>query len=212
MVHLMPTVLSINTGKIAPFDPTGKARPSGIVKTPREGRVPVGILGPEGDEHAADVHGGEYQAVYAYSVEDYAWWAGELDRELNRGLFGENLTTHGIDLSQVVHAERWRVGSVVLEATQPRLPCATFQARMQEERWLERFDAAGRWGIYWRVAEEGDIGAGDAIEVISRPEGNPTIMEMARIRVYEVKRAGELVGLTTLSPKWKDWAEKASSS
>lgn len=208
----MPTVLCVNTGRILPFDPTGKARPSGIVKLPREGRVNLESLGLDGDEHAADVHGGEFQAVYAYSKEDYAWWAAELGRDLEPGLFGENLTIAGIDMASVRSGDLWRLPHAVLQATQPRLPCATFQARMREADWVRRFDAGQRWGVYFRVVEEGTIGAGDSIAVESASGGSPTIYDMARIRTGETHRAAELLSAPALSPKWRSWAEGVANA
>ncbi|MBI5707963.1 MAG: MOSC domain-containing protein [Armatimonadetes bacterium] len=208
----MPTILSVNTGRVLPFDPTGKARPSGIVKLPREGRVTLGALGLDGDEHAADVHGGEFQAVYAYSKEDYAWWAAELGRDLEPGLFGENLTVEGINMASVRSGDLWRLPNAVLEATQPRLPCATFQARMKEEEWVKRFDAGQRWGVYFRVVAEGSIGQGETVFVESAPSSSPTIYDMARIRTGETHRAAELLSAPALSPKWRNWAESASAS
>ncbi|GAB3159469.1 hypothetical protein GCM10027059_05750 [Myceligenerans halotolerans] len=150
---------------------TGSVGATAIDKRPVDGRVKARKLGLYADIQADRAnHGGPDQAVYAYAQEDAAYWADELGREITPGLFGENLRTSGIAVSTAVIGERWRVGSAVLEVTQPRTPCATFQRRMGEERWVRRFTAANRTGAYLRVAEAGEIGAGDAIDVVHVPE------------------------------------------
>ncbi len=125
---------------------------------------------------ATEHHGGTDQAVYAYAREDLDWWERELGYELQAGRFGENLTTTGLDLTGTLVGERWRVGgSVVLQATSPRIPCATFAHRMGEPKWVRRFTARGATGTYLRVVAPGQIRAGDRIEVIGRPGHTVTI-------------------------------------
>ncbi|NNU26656.1 MOSC domain-containing protein [Isoptericola sediminis] len=135
------------------------------------GRVKAGTHGLYADVQADRVHhGGPEQAVYAYAEEDARFWAAELGREITPGLFGENLRTRGLDVGGALIGERWRVGSAVLEVTQPRTPCATFARRLgSPERWVRRFTEANRTGAYLRVVETGELGAGDAVEVVSRP-------------------------------------------
>ena len=127
-------------------------------------------------------HGGDLQAVYAYQREDLDRWAGELGRDLPNGAFGENLTTSGIDLAEVLVGERWLVGtgedeasSVVLEVTVPRIPCATFAGRLGERGWVKRFTADGRTGTYLRVVRAGQVRSGDPIRVVSSPEHDVTV-------------------------------------
>jgi MOSC domain-containing protein YiiM len=149
----------------------GTSGVTAIDKRAVDGRVKVREFGLYADVQADRMnHGGPDQAVYAYAEEDAEHWAGELGREITPGLFGENLRTSGIGVSTAVVGERWRIGSAVLEVTQPRTPCATFQRRLGEERWVRRFTAANRTGAYLRVAEAGEIGAGDAIDVVHVPE------------------------------------------
>ncbi|NOW00744.1 MOSC domain-containing protein [Isoptericola chiayiensis] len=142
-----------------------------IDKRPVAGRVRAGRYGLYADVQADRAnHGGEDQAVYAYAAEDAAFFEPELDREVTPGLFGENLRTGGLDVSGALVGERWRIGSAVLEVTQPRTPCATFARRLgSPPRWVRRFTEAGRTGAYLRVVEPGDLGAGDAVEVVSSP-------------------------------------------
>ena len=142
---------------------------SAIGKAPVEGRVRVAGVNVEGDDQAdRRVHGGPDKAVYAYAAEDAAFWAGELGRELAPGAFGENLTTEGLDVSGAVVGERWRIGTVELEVCQPRLPCAKLALRMGEPTMVKRFAQASRPGAYLRIVAEGELGAGDAIEVARR--------------------------------------------
>jgi MOSC domain-containing protein YiiM len=150
-----------------------------IDKGPVEGRVAVGLLGVDGDRQMdRKHHGGPDKAVYAYAAEDVEHWAAELGRELPPGTFGENLRTRGVDVTNAVVGERWRVGGdggVVFEVTMPRTPCATFQAWMGERRWVKRFTAHGAPGAYLRVLQEGTVAAGDEVEVVHRPEHGVSI-------------------------------------
>jgi MOSC domain-containing protein YiiM len=121
------------------------------------------------------VHGGPDKAVYAYAAEDLAWWAEALDRPVQPGTFGENLTTVGMDLAGAVVGERWAVGTTVLEVTQPRIPCYKLGIRMGDPQFPRRFAAAGRPGAYLRIIDGGAIAAGDTIRVISRPTHDVTV-------------------------------------
>ncbi|WP_116451421.1 MOSC domain-containing protein [Blastococcus litoris] len=149
---------------------------SAIDKRPVPGRVAVHRLGLDGDVQVnRKWHGGEGQALYAYAQEDADRWAAELDRDLPAGRFGENLRTSGIDLTGAVLGERWRIGDVLAEVTAPRTPCAKLQAHWGVPRLIKRFTERGLPGAYLRVLETGDIGAGDGIEVVERPDHGLTI-------------------------------------
>lgn len=149
-----------------------------IDKRPVEGRVKVLPLGLYADVQADRAnHGGEDQAVYAYAQEDADFWSAELGYEVTPGLFGENLRTGGIEVSTAVVGERWRVGTATLEVTHPRSPCATFQRRLGEPRWVRRFTAANRPGAYLRVVEPGELGVGDAVDVVHRPSHGVTVAD-----------------------------------
>ena len=126
-------------------------------------------------------HGGDYQAVYAFSREELDWWSDQLGRELPDGMFGENLTTSGLDVDGALVGERWAVGDeVVLEVCGPRIPCATFAARMGERAWVKRFSDVGRTGAYLCVVTGGIVRRGDAIEVVDQPEHDITVPETFR--------------------------------
>jgi MOSC domain-containing protein YiiM len=151
-----------------------------IDKRPQPGRVRVGELGLEGDRVCdTENHGGPDLALYAYAEEDANWWSAELDREIPTGLFGENLRTEGLDVNGALLGEVWRIGAEVeVMVRAPRIPCITFQHRMQLPRWVKRFHQAGRPGAYLKVLRQGTIGAGDPIEIVSRPDHEVTVALM----------------------------------
>lgn len=166
---------------------------TGINKQPVDHPVSVRAPGPKrtglhsglvGDQ-IFDVahHGGDDQAVYAYAREDLDWWQERLGRVLPGGLFGENLTTAGVDVNGTVIGSTWRIGAdLVLAPTFGRVPCATFQAKMAEPRWVKRFAQEGRPGAYLRVVQPGTVQAGDPIEVLDPPAHGVTIA--AAFRAY----------------------------
>ncbi len=155
----------------------GNVGVTAIDKRPVDGPVKVRTLGLFGDVQAdRKDHGGADKALYAYSQHDAEFWASELGREVPPGLFGENLRTAGIETTRAVIGERWRIGaSVIAEVTMARTPCATFQRRMREPRWVRRFTEVGLIGTYLRVLTKGEIEAGDKITVISRPSHGITV-------------------------------------
>jgi MOSC domain-containing protein YiiM len=151
-----------------------------IDKRPQLERVPVGELGLRGDS-VCDVknHGGPDLALYAYAAEDSEWWAEQLGREIPSGLFGENLRTEGLDITNALIGETWRFGdgpdAVEVMVRAPRIPCVTFQHRMQVPGWVKRFHQEGRPGAYLKVLKTGVIGAGDPVTILSRPEHEVTV-------------------------------------
>lgn len=158
---------------------------TGIDKRPVDGPVAVtepgpkgtGAVGLAGDRvHDKQHHGGTHQAVYAYAREDLDFWADELGQELTNGMFGENLTTTGLGVNEALIGERWQIGpELILEATTPRIPCATFQAWLNRQGWIKRFTQARRPGAYLRVVRPGPVSAGDPIEIVFRPDHDVTI-------------------------------------
>ncbi|WAU85412.1 MOSC domain-containing protein [Streptomyces sp. Qhu-G9] len=178
-------LLSVNLGRPKTVGYTDQAEGvTGIDKRPVNGPVRVAAPGPKGvggSGLAGDAvcelrhHGGNDQAVYAFAREDLDDWERELGRPLTSGMFGENLTTEGIDVSGAKIGERWRVGSeVVLEVTSGRIPCLTFQGHLGEKGWVRRFTRKGASGAYLRVVEPGEIRAGDPVEIVHRPDHEVT--------------------------------------
>jgi len=179
-------VESVNVGVPRTVEINGHRIVTAIWKDPVHGRVPLRGVNLRGDDQAdRTVHGGPDKAVYAYAAEDTEWWEGEVGAPLGPGAFGENLTVRGLPVSGAVIGERWAVGSTLLEVAQPRLPCFKLGVRMNDPRFLRRFADAGRPGAYLRVIEEGDIGAGDAIDIVSVPEHGVTSALVSRAILRE---------------------------
>jgi MOSC domain-containing protein YiiM len=169
----MAKVVSVNVGRPQTIAVRRSGRPvvSAIGKQPVEGRVRVEGVNLAGDDQAdRKVHGGPDKAVYAYATEDSAWWAERLGHPVEHGMFGENLSVEGVDVSGAVIGERWRIGSVALEVCQPRLPCFKLGARFGDPTMLQAFALARKPGAYLRIVTEGELGAGDAVAVEGRPD------------------------------------------
>jgi MOSC domain-containing protein YiiM len=181
----MPSILSVNVaerGRTLAIG--GRTVATGIFKRPVGGAVRVRSLGLEEDLQAdLRVHGGPDKAVYLYPSEHYDFW-----REVHGlapasfGFFGENLTTAGLGEEDVGAGDILRAGSVLLQVTTPRTPCAKLGARVGSARFVKTFFDAGRPGFYARVLEEGEVRAGDALERLSGPPGRPSIFEIFRHR------------------------------
>ena len=192
-------VESVNAGPVRDV-PWGKVRRSGIDKRPEDGAAEVGPTGLAGDgigdlQH----HGGLDQAVHAYAAEDLATWSAELGRPLRAGAFGENLTTRGIDVQAVRMGERWAVGTTLLELSGVRIPCSVFQGFVGEPQWVRRFIERGLTGPYLRVLETGRLRAGDAIEVVHRPDHDLTVGHVFRALTTQRELMPTLVGVPGLS-------------
>jgi len=173
-------VVSVNVGLPRVVEWHRRAVETAIWKEPVSGRIALRGDNLVGDGQAdLRVHGGRDKAVYSYAVEDYAWWSEYLGRDFLPGMFGENLTTEGIDLSASRIGSRWRVGTARLEISQPRFPCFKLGIRMGDAAFVKEFERAARFGAYLRVVDEGDIGVGDeiAVELAPRPE-SPTIRDV----------------------------------
>jgi len=207
-----PNILSVNVGAIREVEWRDELVTTAIWKSPVTGRVALRGVNFAGDDQAdRTVHGGVDKAVYAYSREDYDYWKSTGLRDAGPALFGENLTTEGIDLSGVVAGEQWSVGSVILEAAQPRLPCFKLGIRVGDSHFPRRFLAALRMGAYFRVVQEGDVGAGDVIRVSNRPAHGVTLRDMAASLQDHGKAAG-LLQITNLPAFWRHVATRANEN
>ena len=214
-------LLSLNIGQPRRNPWKGLAA-TGIDKRPVRHSVAVTAPGPKGTgavglagDRAHDVkhHGGADQALYAYAREDLDTWQDRLRRRLDDGAcFGENLTTVGLDVNGALIGERWRIGTdVLLEVTCPRIPCVTFQGWLGEPGWLERFIEARQPGAYLRVIDEGSIRAGDAIEVVSRPEHDVTVALTFRAFTAEPELLPRLAVATALPDEAKALVRRRTS-
>jgi MOSC domain-containing protein YiiM len=171
-------VISVNVGRGKDADWAGKLGRTAIDKRPVAGQAELGRLGLRGDEQVdKPAHGGPEQAVYAYAREDLDWWVEQLGREMTNGMFGENITTMGVDVTRALIGEIWQMGAATVQVTGPRIPCVVFAGRMDEPQWVKRFADARRPGAYLRVLREGVVAAGDPVEVVARPDERVTIAE-----------------------------------
>lgn len=183
----MAKVLSVNVAAALPNPDARTGGLTGIDKRPTSGPVAVRAPGPKptglGSGLVGDVignhrfHGGDDQAVYAYAREDLDAWQVSMGRELANGMFGENLTTTGVDVTGARIGERWRIGAggLLLEVSRPRIPCRTFAAWLAVRGWVKTFTAAAVPGAYLRVVQPGPVCAGDAISVVGRPDHDVTV-------------------------------------
>ncbi|ACZ90401.1 MOSC domain-containing protein [Streptosporangium roseum] len=187
-------LLSVNIGRPRP-NPWKGLGLTGIDKQPVDGPVAVTAPGPKGTgavglagDRVYDVehHGGSDQAVYAYAREDLDGWEAEFGSSLTNGVFGENLTTLGLDVNGALIGERWRIGpDVVLEVSCARIPCATFQGWLERDGWIKRFMRAARPGAYLRMIEPGEIRAADPVEVVHQPGHDVTVALVFRAMTLE---------------------------
>jgi MOSC domain-containing protein YiiM len=188
-------LVSVNTGLPREVSWQGRIVTTAIYKESAKGRVALRKLNLAGDRQAdLTAHGGEHKAVYCYSLAHYGYWKSELPgRELPMGMFGENFTIDdGRDglLEESVHlGDRFSIGTAEVVVTQPRLPCYKLGVRFGSDYMVKRFLASGRTGFYVAVLREGEVGAGDEIEVISGEANAVAVSEITRL--YVAKRFGE---------------------
>ncbi|PYU28927.1 MAG: MOSC domain-containing protein [Acidobacteria bacterium] len=194
---------SVNVGFPREVTWDGGRVATGIFKRPVSGPVRVQRLNLVGDKQAdLSVHGGPDKAVYAYPAEHYAYWGRELeDDELPWGMFGENLTTEGLDEGAVRIGDRLRVGTAELSVTQPRVPCYKLGIRFGRPEMVKRFLNSRRTGFYLAVAQEGEIDSGDRIELVARDANSLTVADIFRLYAFQkndremLQRAAQLEAL-----------------
>jgi MOSC domain-containing protein YiiM len=218
-------VLSVNVARVRTNpDPRAASKVTGIDKVATREAVMVRAPGPMrgglGSGLAGDtignpkVHGGDDQAVYAYAREDLDAWENQLQRTLTDGMFGENLTTSGMDVTGARIGERWRIGTdgPLLEVSAPRTPCRTFSAFLNLNHWIKTFTQAGNPGAYFRVLSPGAIRAGDAISVEYRPEHDVTIGLVFRARMTDPALLPRLLAADALSVELKEYVRRRLAS
>jgi MOSC domain-containing protein YiiM len=205
-----PHVVSVNVGRPAPLVTGRRVVPSAIVKPPVSGPVAARGVNLAGDEQADKVnHGGPDQAVYAYASEDAAWWGRLIDRELGPGAFGENLTLAGVDVSGARIGERWRIGTVELRVAGPRVPCFKLEANIGLPGFMRAFLHSGRPGAYLAIAREGELEAGDAVEIVHRPQHDVTVALVVEALLIDRGRVEELEpARSDMLPKLAAWYEE----
>lgn len=199
---MIGTVVAVNVVHALIPDVLGSLELTAIDKRPVAGRVMARTLGLDGDrQYDTRNHGGPDQAVYAYAREDAEHWQRELTRELLPGSFGENLTTSGVEVTGAVIGEQWAVGDAVLQVSCPRIPCATFQGFWGVPQLVRRFTEHGAPGAYLRVLVAGEVGAGDAVRVVHRPEHGVTLGETFRALTGDRELLPRLLDVPEL-PEW----------
>jgi MOSC domain-containing protein YiiM len=214
-------VLSVNVARArANPDPRAMSKVTGIDKVGTaeavEVRAPGPLRGGLGSGLVGDTignkkfHGGDDQAVYAYAREDLDDWELQLQRTLSDGMFGENLTTSGMDVTGALIGERWRVGTdgLLLEVSAPRTPCRTFSAFLNLSHWIKTFTQAGKPGAYLRVISPGTVRAGDDITIDYRPDHDVTIELVFRARMSEPELLPRLLAVDALSAELKSYARR----
>jgi len=203
------SLLSVNVGRPRQVsERRGRPVLSAIFKQPVEGRLRVAGVNLAGDDQAdRRVHGGPDKAVYAYALEEIRQWEDELGRPLGAAAFGENLTTEGIDVSGALVGERWRIGTTLLEVVQPRLPCFKLGLRMGDPAFVKRFALASRPGAYLRIVEEGELGAGDAIEVdlAALPDHGVSMRLLSDAILLDDTLIPQALAAPQLIPSLRDW-------
>jgi MOSC domain-containing protein YiiM len=201
-------LISVNVGLPREVAVNGGSVRTGIFKHAVSGAVRVERLNLVGDRQAdLSVHGGPNKAVYAYPEEHYDYWRRELaEDELPWGMFGENLTTEELHESSVFIGDRYRVGTAELAVTQPRSPCYKLGIRFGRPEMVKRFLHSGRSGFYFAVAQEGEVKAGDSIELLSREANSLPISDINKLYASEkndremLERAVQIKGL---SESWR---------
>ncbi len=186
-----------------------KTTTTSIFKDPVEGRVMLRALNIDGDEQSdLNGHGGIDKAAYVYSIENYRYWADELERDdfAPQSPFGENLTVDGMLDDAVCVGDTFRIGSAVVQITQPRVPCFKLGIRMGIPDFQNHFAKSLRIGFYFRVIDEGEIGAGDAIERVERDPVAMSVADMMRLLYSEpdnLEDTRRALRIEAMSPGWR---------
>jgi len=206
-------LVSVNVGLPRDVISKGRVVTTGIFKEPVEGVVRLRRLNLDGDRQAdLNVHGGVHKAVYAYPAEHYDHWRRELPAvELPWGMFGENLTTEGLLESDVNIGDKFRIGSAKLTVSQPRLPCYKLAVKFGRDDIIKRFLKSRRTGFYFAVLEEGEVRAGDSIELISSDAHKVTVAEISRLFLDGKDDVGALnraLQVDALPDSWKTHFEQ----
>jgi MOSC domain-containing protein YiiM len=182
-------IISVNVGLPIKVPFGRELVTTGIFKNPVKHRIRLNKLNFEGDKQAdLTVHGGIDKAVYAYPAEHYEYWKKEIkDFEYSWGTFGENLTTEGLLEDHVNIGDQFKIGSAMVIATQPRMPCYKLGVRFGRMDIIKRFMASERSGIYFKVAQEGEIGVDDKIELIKSAKKGVTIHDIVSLQTTDSK-------------------------
>lgn len=203
-------LISVNVGLPRIVVQNGDSISTGIFKTPVTTRVMLRTLNLDGDRQAdLSVHGGPSKAVYVYPSEHYDYWKEELpELELPWGMFGENFTTAGLSESELNIGDKFRVGAATVVVTEPRMPCYKLGIKFGRADIVKRFLASERSGFYLAVLQEGEVGAGDAIEPLERNEKSLTVRDITWLYTTEKHNVSLLrraIEVEALPESWRDY-------
>jgi MOSC domain-containing protein YiiM len=202
------TVVSVNVGTPREILVKDGVVLTSIFKSPVAGRVAVTGNNIAGDVQAdMSVHGGPHKAVYCYPEEHYGYWREQLPFvTLVAGMFGENLTTRGLDEEEVSIGDRFRVGSALLQVTQPRMPCFKLGIRFGRADIVKKFWRSGRPGIYFSIIEAGDVAAGDPIALVQPAADRISVADV--VALYQgKKRSADLMDRALRAPLFGGWKD-----
>src|SRR5882762_6211162 len=204
----MARLLSVNVGLPRDIAWKGRTVHTGIWKNLLRGRCRVGRLNLEGDGQGDLAgHGGEQRAVFVYQIESYRYWQEQLKRtDFVHGQFGENFTIEGLPDDAVCIGDRYQIGSALFEVTQPRVTCYRVGIRMNEPRMPALLTSSGRPGFYFRVLQEGEVGAGDEIVKVGEAKERMTVAEINALLYSPNHPRDQLeraLRIEALSPGWR---------
>ncbi len=203
-------VISVNVGLPREVEWNGQRVTTGIFKTPVSGQVNVRTLNLEGDGQAdLSVHGGVTKAVYVYPSEHYEFWRAELpETALPWGMFGENLSTQGLAEEEVQIGDEFRIGTVRLRATEPRVPCYKLGIRFERSDIVKRFLKSERTGFYFSVLREGRVQEGDLIERVRQRSHSVSVADVARLYASDrenIELLRRVVAVDALGDGWRQY-------
>ena len=206
-------IISVNVGLPRLVLRDGEPVSTGIFKEPTPHRVMMRTLNLDGDRQAdLSVHGGPEKAVYVYPSEHYEFWTRELpDKELPWGVFGENFTTTGLLETGVNIGDKFRIGMAEVMVTQPRMPCYKLGIRFGRADIIKRFLVSERTGFYLSVLKEGEVGAGDELELIERNAAGVKVVEVTRLYSSDkdnVEVLRRLIALEELPESWREYLQR----
>jgi MOSC domain-containing protein YiiM len=206
-------IISVNVGRPRLVMRDGEPVSTGIFKEPVTGRVMMRTLNLDGDRQAdLTVHGGPEKAVYGYPSEHYEFWRRELpDMDLPWGMFGENFTTEDIFETETHIGDKFRIGTAEVMVTQPRMPCYKLGIRFGRIDIIKRFLVSERSGFYFSVLKEGEVGAGDELELIEKNDSGVRVVDVTRLYGSDKRNVDLLrraIATKALPGSWREYFEK----
>jgi MOSC domain-containing protein YiiM len=200
-------IVSVNVGLPREVVWKGITVQTAIFKEPVAGAVVIGELNLAGDQQAdLTVHGGSEKAVYAYPAEHYEYWRKRLsDVSLSWGAFGENLTTEGLWEDTLGIGDLLRVGSALLQITQPRMPCYKLELKFNRDDMIKHFLVSNRSGFYFSVIERGEVAAGSRVEILKRDPDRVTVNDIVRLYLGQTRDPELLQRATNVGALPQNW-------